>query len=384
MMENTLKDNMNTILEDILKKELKAISFLELNKDIFLNDQIQLNDKIPMPIRSMDLISGIKDNEYINNIPFERFIEGMVYVIGCDWEFKYNDFYIDVLKKTNNNIDTYIMSRALDFVKKENFINAIVFFNCLDRLSDNHVIARYNIANTLREMAVQALNRKNNEDYRLYRRISYLKFTELSKQFPHFPYSHYHLGFYYMDDKEYQKALDEWKNASELTSDESLKGEIIKMIQEAKDKRDFEEGRNEIIDENVNEGLKKIIPLVERHDGWSEAEYYTALGYRKLGNYAKAKLILKGLLDKGEDFPEIYNELGLCLFYLGDVKESIDKLENAVKLKQDEPGFLCNLGMAYYGDGDIGKAKKYINKAYDLSPDDEVTKQCKTWIDTLK
>ncbi|MFR4671239.1 MAG: tetratricopeptide repeat protein, partial [Intestinibacter bartlettii] len=46
------------------------------------------------------------------------------------------------------------------------------------------------------------------------------------------------------------------------------------------------------------------------------------------------------------------------------------------KLKED-PEILCNLGMAYLNVGNFDDANYYIERAYELNPEDEVTVACK-------
>ena len=48
----------------------------------------------------------------------------------------------------------------------------------------------------------------------------------------------------------------------------------------------------------------------------------------------------------------------------------------AAKLKED-PEILCNLGMAYLNVGNFDDANYYIERAYELNPEDEVTVACK-------
>ncbi|MCG4723069.1 tetratricopeptide repeat protein, partial [Alistipes putredinis] len=50
--------------------------------------------------------------------------------------------------------------------------------------------------------------------------------------------------------------------------------------------------------------------------------------------------------------------------------------EKAAKLKKEDPEILCNLGMAYLNDGDLDNATYYIERAYEIDPQDEVTLAC--------
>ena len=373
--------NLINCLNNKLKDRLNDIVFVEFNIDKYLNNGFKISKDILMPIKSEFFISGVKESRYINNIPFQDFIDSMIYVLGCDPEFKYNISYVDILRNIDARIDKYILYKATGFIEKKTYMEALIFFNTLSKISDNHMENKYNIACTLRELALSLDNKKNSEDYNLYYNLSFMEFLELSQDYPDCEYGNYYLGFYYIEDKDYKNALIAWEKALRVILDEDMKNKVQKLIDGIIDNLSFEDCKSEIIQGNIMDGLAKITPLVDKYKNWSEAKYYEALGYRKLGNYKKAKILLDELLKDGEEFSEIYNELGLCHINLGNFEKSVENLNIAVALNPDEPGYLCNLGVAYFKLGDIIKAKHYIDESYKINPKDELTKKCKKMMD---
>jgi len=366
-----------------LKTKLKDMVFLELNKDICLSDKLNIDKEIPLPILSKYLVKGIESSEYLKGINFENIIISMIYVIGCDHDFKYNNSYIKILKNANSKINGYLLNKSIELVNDKKYLDALIFLGTLDKISDNHMEIRYNIANTMVKLAEVSHN-INNNDYNLYNNLSFFEFLKLSWEYPVFSYPHYHMGFYYIKDKQYEKALDEWEKAYENMEDEDISEELRKLIDSALNNMSFEQGKLFIIEGEIEEGLKRLIPLTQKHELWGEAKYFMALGYRKLGDYEKAELYLTELINSGESFSEIYNELGLCYFNLKDNEKALEYFKIAVGLKDDDAGYLCNLGVAYFKSGNDKKAKKCIYKAYNINPEDELTKQCKEWIDSYK
>lgn len=369
------------ILNKKLKDLLKDIVFLNLKGDIKLSNGCEIASDVPLPIKSDDLVSGVESGEFEDSISFRMIANGMIHVLGCDGEFKYNSSYVDILKTVADEAENYAMTAALKFIDGKDYVHALVFFNALDRISDKHRAAvRYNIANTLRYLAIE--NRDNGgTDYRMYYTVSFNKLKSLSADYPDMMEVHYYLGYYYMEEQQFKSAKSEWGKAYSLASDIDAKEELVKLLDLAEDSITFDESRRLITDGEATEGLKMMIPLVESHDDWSEAKYYEAMGYRKIGNYAKSELLLKELLDAGENFSELFNELGLCYFNTGDNQASIKNLRKAVELKPHEPGYLCNLALAYCSAEDGPNAKKYINEAYSIKPDDQVVAQCRSWIE---
>ena len=66
------------------------------------------------------------------------------------------------------------------------------------------------------------------------------------------------------------------------------------------------------------------------------------------------------------------------------MKAAIEYFEKAAKLKKEDPEILCNLGMAYLNDGDLDNAIYYVERAYELDPQDEVTIACLRELDKYR
>lgn len=370
-------------LDEKLKKNLDTIAFLELNKDITLNRSIEVKKDVPLPIKSRYLIEGIKNNEYYDSIKLDNIIESVIYVIGCDRHFKYNDIYIKLLKTIDSNIENVVLKKALEFVERGQFNEALILFRALDCIAPGKKEIKCDIALAFKELAAQKEEQSSTE-HKFYNKLAFYEFARLTEQYPEFFTAYYHLGFFYSIDGEYEKALELWQKALNLCRDEEQCREISKLIESIKDTMDFEKGKRFVLEDNIIGGLRLLIPLLHKYGSWSEAKYYAALAYRKSENYKKAEMLFKELIDEGEELPEVYNELGLCSYNLGNMKMAVEYLNNAVKLNGEDTGFLCNLAIAYYGAGDTQKAKEYISKAYSINPRDEITIKCKIWADSIK
>lgn len=378
------KNDAAVSLSDMLKEKLKDVVFLELKSDIFLENGRKVPFSIPLPIMKDDLVSGIEGGLYDENIPFDKFIRSMIFVIGCDSNFKYSMDYINIIKGTNPGIENYILSRALRCTDDKDYFNALIYFYALDKISDKHMEVRYDIALTLRSLSYQLKEKGNEKDFKLFDDISYQEFLKLSRDYPDLMSAHYYLGYYYLDRGLCDSAVSEWEIAFTLADDISDKDALRDLIDETRDKKDFERGKTLIESGEAMEALKILVPLSQKYEKWSEVKFYTALAYRETENYPKAVILLEELLQNGEDFSQIYSELGVCYFNMGDSKKSIEYFQSALEKQPDEPGYLCNLGIAWYAAGSIDKAASFINRAYELKPDDEVTKKCRGWIEELR
>ena len=69
-------------------------------------------------------------------------------------------------------------------------------------------------------------------------------------------------------------------------------------------------------------------------------------------------------------------EMGLLEAQKYNLEGAIEYFEKAAKLRKEDPEILCNLGMAYFNNGNMDDAAYYIERAYELDPMDEVTNAC--------
>lgn len=366
-----------------LKQKAEKIAFLELNKDIFPGNKVGITRDIPLPISSGHLIEGIKTNEYTDNINLNNSLESMAYIIGCDRDFKHNQAYTNIIKGIGSEMKDVLLNNALKLLDEGCLQDALIYFISIERIYGASQDISFNISNVLRELALEAERKHKEDDYELYYLLSFYEFSKLSKMYPEFYDAHFYLGYYYMMEKQYDDASREWEEASLTAPDEEAKAKTAQLLDSLQDNMDFERGKELIELDGAMEGLKLLIPLLEKNNEWNELKFFTALGYRKLGNYMKARLLLTELADSGETFPETYNELGLCYFNLKDPQKAVECFEKASSAMEDEPSLLCNLGIAYYEAGDTLKAKEKIDKAYRLAPHDEMTKICKNWMNDV-
>ena len=134
------------------------------------------------------------------------------------------------------------------------------------------------------------------------------------------------------------------------------------------------------------EFLKKYVRLNPEDPS---AYYDLANYYNDSGNvdsaqifYEKAARLLEQSLDTTAN-PEqyrllsyVYNNWGYMLVDRGvDVKKGFELLKKAIQLNPTDPSILDSMGWALYKMGNIKEALPYIERAYELAPDDETIKE---------
>ncbi|NMR85591.1 hypothetical protein HKB06_07280, partial [Vibrio parahaemolyticus] len=67
----------------------------------------------------------------LEDIPLERIIQGMAYIIGADPEFKYNDKYIDFLSSIRDIAMRYIFKEDISYFDKKSYKLSALYFRTL-------------------------------------------------------------------------------------------------------------------------------------------------------------------------------------------------------------------------------------------------------------
>lgn len=126
--------------------------------------------------------------------------------------------------------------------------------------------------------------------------------------------------------------------------------------------------------EEAEAAYTKAIEQVKDAQGrhWS-LFYARGVCRERLKNWSAAEADLKMALKLNPDQPLILNYLGYSWVDQGlNLKEAMDLIRKAVKLKPDDGYFVDSLGWAYYRVGEYDKAVKHLERAVELRPEDPV------------
>ncbi|MDD2834077.1 MAG: tetratricopeptide repeat protein [Methylotenera sp.] len=101
--------------------------------------------------------------------------------------------------------------------------------------------------------------------------------------------------------------------------------------------------------------------------------YDYALAAERVGKFDLMESELRRAIAEKPDFAAAYNALGYS-FADRNIKlnEAVKLIEKALNLSPNDHYMLDSLGWAYYRKGDLNKALKYLQQAYDINPDPEI------------
>ena len=254
--------------------------------------------------------------------------------------------------------------------------DALIYVKALITLYPDDIQGLYNYAIVCQELATQY-----QKDYDAKAMNDMLleageKLEQVTNLDPNFALAYYHLGYHYYNQNQYIKAKVIWEEALKLGLDEEFTAEVQDNLGKMYSKVEYEEGYTLVFQGKFEEGLEKLLPLEEKYGDWWNLLFMIGLAYKNMGEMDKAKEYYEKILRMKPQQVDTLVELALCEASSLNMNRAIELLEAAAKLKED-PEILCNLGMAYLNVGNFDDANYYIERAYELNPEDEVTVACK-------
>ncbi|HGM3506789.1 TPA: tetratricopeptide repeat protein [Clostridioides difficile] len=334
---------------------------------------------LDVPIKNEVLVKGIKEKTAQDKLNSMSIADAMIYIIGIDSKFKNNAEYEKFLNALAKDIDldlkAYMGYMSRKYFEIGEHTDSLIYIKAFITMYPEDLDAMYNYAIVCQEIAKQYQKDMDDKAMNAFLLEAMAKFEKIIDVDENFALGYYHLGYHYYNQGQYLKTKLTWEEALRLGLDADLVAEIQDNLGKMDFKVQYEEGYTLVFQGKFKEGLEKLLPLEEEHMDWWNLLFMIALGYKGMGEIEQAKMYLEKILIIKPNQVDSIVELGLCEAYKNNLDKAIEYFEQAAKIKED-PEILCNLGMAYLNNGDIDDATYYIERAYELNPQDEITIAC--------
>ena len=197
----------------------------------------------------------------------------------------------------------------------------------------------------------------------------------------------FNAGFFYLKLHKYRQAKDCFETYIALTcdlSDEELgengiykkerAQEVIANISNQNMDDVYFQNAYQLISSGQDEkGLDQIRIFLQKNPKVWNAWFLLGWGLRKVGRFSDAKqAFLKAIEYGGEDNCETYNELSLCYIEEKDFDEAKKCLNKAFGLEPENIKIISNLGYLALAQGDKQKARNYFTTVLEYEPNDKI------------
>jgi len=376
-------------IDKYLLRKTEELAFITVKKDgDFHLDGYEIpKEGLNVPIKNDVLVKGIKEKTAQEGLNSMSIADAMIYIIGIDPEFKYNSEYKKFLsaleKKVNFEVRSYAGYMSRKYFELGEYTDALIYIKGLITLYPSDIEGLYNYAIVCQEVATTYQKDDDANAMNAFLLEAGEKLEEIIKMDENFALAYYHLGYHYYNQNQYIKAKSIWEEAMNLGLDEDIIAEIQENIGKMDYKVQYEEGYSLVFQGKFEEGLEKLLPLEEEYNDWWNLLFIIGIAYKNMGEIDKAMLYFEKILMIKPKQVDTLVELALCEASSFNMDRAVELLEQAAKIKED-PEILCNLGMAYLNTGDIDDATYYIERAYELNPEDEITISCMRELDNYR
>ena len=368
-------------IEKYLLKKAEELAFITIKHggEFKLKSYEVPKGGLDVPIKNEVLVKGIKEKTAQDKLNSMSIADAMIYIIGIDSKFKNNAEYEKFLNALSKDIDLDLKS-YMGYMSRKYFeigehTDSLIYIKAFITMYPDDLDAMYNYAIVCQEIAKQYQKDMDDKAMNAFLLEAMAKLEKVIDVDENFALGYYHLGYHYYNQGQYLKTKLTWEEALRLGLDADLVAEVQENLGKMDFKVQYEEGYTLVFQGKFKEGLEKLLPLEEEHMDWWNLLFMIALGYKGMGEIEKAKMYLEKILIIKPNQVDTIVELGLCEAYKNNLDKAIEYFEQAAKIKED-PEILCNLGMAYLNNGDIDDATYYIERAYELNPQDEITIAC--------
>ncbi|PBF98673.1 tetratricopeptide repeat protein [Clostridioides difficile] len=368
-------------IEKYLLKKAEELAFITIKHggEFKLKSYKVPKGGLDVPIKNEVLVKGIKEKTAQDKLNSMSIADAMIYIIGIDSKFKNNAEYEKFLNALSKDID-FDLKSYMGYMSRKYFeigehTDSLIYIKAFITMYPDDLDAMYNYAIVCQEIAKQYQKDMDDKAMNAFLLEAMAKLEKVIDVDENFALGYYHLGYHYYNQGQYLKTKLTWEDALRLGLDADLVAEIQDNLGKMDFKVQYEEGYTLVFQGKFKEGLEKLLPLEEEHMDWWNLLFMIALGYKGMGEIEQAKMYLEKILIIKPNQVDTIVELGLCEAYKNNLDKAIEYFEQAAKIKED-PEILCNLGMAYLNNGDIDDATYYIERAYELNPQDEITIAC--------
>lgn len=368
-------------IEKYLLKKAEELAFITIKHggEFKLKSYDVPKGGLDVPIKNEVLVKGIKEKTAQDKLNSMSIADAMIYIIGIDSKFKNNGEYEKFLNALSEDINldlkAYMGYMSRKYFEIGEHTDALIYIKAFITMYPDDLDAMYNYAIVCQEIAKQYQKDLDEKAMNAFLLEAMAKLEKIIDVDESFALGYYHLGYHYYNQGQYLKTKLTWEDALRLGLDADLVAEIQDNLGKMDFKVQYEEGYTLVFQGKFKEGLEKLLPLEEEHMDWWNLLFMIALGYKGMGEIEQAEMYLEKILIIKPEQVDAIVELGLCEAYKNNLDKAIEYFEQAAKIKED-PEILCNLGMAYLNNGDIDDATYYIERAYELNPQDEITIAC--------
>lgn len=348
-------------INDLFNSELKNIVFIE-KKDKDAEGIAYL------PIRTSSMITGIMDKSYEEKINYKDIIEGIVYLLGLDSEFKYKNEYNELIKKGKKEALDIITRLVIEAERKKDYKELYILLNGLVNIgiSSNEITFK-------RANALENIYNENFEDINQEIKEEILELIIKEYEKVELDIAKYRLGYIYISLERYLKSKLYFEKFINESNNENLKEEAREVLLEIEDYVNMESAQTFIEYGEFHKAIEKLNSISRQYPLFGEKNYLLGTCYYKIGNYIESiQYLEEAIKDENTLREEYFNQLALTYLETGKEDLAIQEYNKGILRFNDSYTLFYNRGVLLFNKGENKKALEDFKKAYALKANPEL------------
>jgi len=340
---------------------------------------------IPLPVQLNERGASFDQAELTQ----EMILAGILTVCSYDSENAQLDYYRSIMNSIQPGIRDEMTEAAIMKIRNGDFELAEEIFLALHGLDPEDKVTVLNLALLMDERADNLRRSGLEEDADAYDASAFNYYREAMAGKPPIPEAFFNVGFFYLKQKNYNKAREALEKYLKLETEETdttkVRKEKAKEIVAEISGRNLDDDLFKSAFDFINLGqeekaLEQIRLFMEHHPKVWNAWFLLGWALRRLDRWEDARAAFAQALELGKQpnsgietgYADICNELSICLMELGDFAGSRTALVSALEQEGDNTKIIANLGILAMRQGNMQEAAGFFRTVLEIDPKDKL------------
>ncbi|HCC37885.1 MAG TPA: hypothetical protein DEQ14_09865 [Treponema sp.] len=367
-----------------MKHNLDRVRFLSVPENlrgaIEGAEGFSIDPAIPIPAE----IPDGEETLNIEELSLEMIAAGMLRVIQSDSMPERHDYYRGFVIAMRPGIFGEFTEAAILKARNGDFDMALEIIDALRGLFPASPVTLLNRALVLEQRARLLHRRGEKEAFAEFQAAADAYENAMILQ-PPFPDSFFNAGFFYMEQKDYRRALECFSEYTGFGADDEKTKKARAIIKEIEDSglddESFTEAYKAVIDGREADGLENIKDFIERYPSVWHGWFVLGWALRKLRRWEDGAAAFQKAVELGGGGSDTRNELAICLMETGDYRAARRELETALRDDPENIKIISNLGCLAMKNGHNDEARAFFRAVLELDSNDPVARE---YLENLK
>ncbi|MGL5439116.1 MAG: tetratricopeptide repeat protein [Filifactoraceae bacterium] len=360
-------------INDYFKQYADDLIFINLSKEKLEKDFGISEEEFLIPIKKTKIINMAKSK--YQEITTSSIIEGILTILGSDFNFIFNSLYVKLLKLKVPELEKTIQLFISEDIKNKRLYDGILKLRAyLGFINDEDLKVKSYYGLICKEIYLNSKNKKN-----------MINFLEEAKSNFRVVYEKnlddglvaYELAYIYVNEGRVDEAKEVLEKGIKTIKDEALLKDAITLLNNLQLENELV--KVEVLIEELK--VKEAIIILNKLEAVTQVQKYKVLYskgycYNILGDIDMAlKMYEEAILINNMD-PKLLSAMGLIYGYLGEYEQSLELYFAALNLEPRNITILCNLSILLMNLGDYKNSREFLDRALEIDDKDDIVISC--------